>query len=133
MRDEGMWRIMRLVISVLAVGMALYLIDTSAKVELVLGFAAAFGQGVSAATGKALGYFCLVGGAAGIYTYVKQDARGMLAGAVCYMLGVLLSLNVGVYTDLYLFDAVAVVFAVLTILPWLRQYRAKKTADGGDQ
>lgn len=113
------WQITRLICSILAIACGIYLVDNSGAIKLVQLLTQQGG-----ATGELLGYLCIAGGIIGIYTYIKKDMRGMLAGAICYLVGALLSLDAGPYEDLYIFDAIAVVFAVVTFIAWLKAKKA---------
>lgn len=122
--EDAPWRIARLVFSILAILLGIYLVDFASKYEVLMRLAAAFSNKGAGATGAMLGYLSIAGGAVGVYAFIKKDVRVMIVGPICYIVGVLFSLNVGLYKDLYLYDAIVTLFAVLTFIPWLRARRS---------
>lgn len=83
-------------------------------------------RGALGATGEMLGYCCIVAAVCSIYAHFKNDARGILAAAIVYAVGVLFSLDVGLYGELYLWDIIVTVIAVLHLIPWLKARKAAK-------
>ena len=106
-------RTTRFVLSLVSLVLALYLIDQADTISALSDLANAFGGHVDTATGGFLGLCHLASGIVGICAYVKRHPGCLIASAVILVVGVLFSLDVGAYRDLYLFDLITAGFAAV--------------------
>lgn len=104
-------RTTRFVLSIVSLLLALYLLDKADTISAAADLVGMFGGHMDTATGGFLGLCHLASGIVGICAYAKRSPGCLIASAILLSLGVLFSLDVGAYTNLYLFDLITAGFA----------------------
>lgn len=112
-------RTVRFVLSIISLLLGLYLLSKASTIYNIYALASVFGLRTNFATGYMLGFMLLASGVLGVCMYIRENKVGVgIAGVLCFI-GILFSLNVGPYVDLYFFDALAFIVGLMHILPCL--------------
>lgn len=115
------WKKTRMTISILSLVLGLYVYQQADQVATLGRLAAAFSEKEVGSTGMALSLCLLVAGGMGIFTHIKQWKPGILISGILCSLGALLSLDVGIYQDLYVWNTLAFIFSAVFLIGFFRK------------
>lgn len=115
------WKKTRMTISILSLVLGLYVYQQADQVTTLGRLAAAFSGKEVGSTGMLLSLCLLVAGGMGIFTHIKQWKPGILISGILCSLGALLSLDVGIYQDLYVWNTLAFIFSAVFLIGFFRK------------
>lgn len=120
-------RTTRFVLSIISIVFALFLLDNADTISKFASLGKAFGVDMDIATGSFLGLCHLASGIVGICAYAKRSPGCLIASSILLVLGIVFSLDVGRYKDLYVYDFITAGFAAVY---WIAMF---KSLDSGNR